>query len=53
MYYRAPKRYLAATFSALAFAILFMLVAIAFRSMPETAADASEVAVELRKSLQR
>jgi hypothetical protein len=51
--YKASKRYVAASAGALALAILSLLIAIAARSMaaPEIAADASEIAVQLRKSL--
>jgi hypothetical protein len=51
--YNASKRYVAASAGALALAILFLLVAIAARSVatPEIAADAAEIAVQLRKSL--
>ena len=50
--YKASKRYLAASVSALAFATLLMLLAIAAWSItPEGAADMSEVAAELKKSL--
>lgn len=51
--YKASKRYVAASAGALALAILSLLIAIAARSMaaPEIAADTSEVAVHLRKSL--
>lgn len=53
--YKASKRYVAASVSALVFAILFLLVAIVARSFatPEIAADTSEIAVELKKSLPR
>jgi hypothetical protein len=51
--YKASKRYVAASAGALALAILSLLIAIAARSMaaPEIAADASEIAAQLRKSL--
>lgn len=50
--YEAPKRYVVASASALAFAILFLLVAIGARSVvPDTAADMSEIKVDLRPSL--
>jgi hypothetical protein len=50
--YKASKRYLAASVSALVFAILLMLGAIAARSIaPEVAADTSGIIVELKKSL--
>jgi hypothetical protein len=51
--YKASKRYVAASAGALALAILSLLIAIAARSMaaPEIAADASEIAVQLRRSL--
>ena len=51
--YKASKRYLAASVSALAFAILCLLIAIAAKSIasPEIAADASEITAKLRKSL--
>jgi hypothetical protein len=50
--YKASKRYLAASVSALTLAIMFMLLAIAAWSIaPEVAADTSEVTVELKKSL--
>jgi hypothetical protein len=51
--YKASKRYLAASVSALAFAILCLLLAIAARSIasPEIAADSPELGLILRKSL--
>jgi len=50
--YKASKRYLAASVSALVFATLMMLVAIAAWSIaPEVAADTSGIKLELRKSL--
>ena len=50
--YKASKRYLAASVSALTLAILMMLVAIAIWSIaPEVAADTSGITMELRKSL--
>ena len=51
--YKASKRYVAASAGALALAIMFLLIAIAARSMAaaEIAADASEIAAQLRKSL--
>ena len=51
--YKASKRYVAASAGALALAILSLLVAIAARSIaaPEFAADASEIAAQLKKSL--
>jgi hypothetical protein len=52
--YKASKRYLAASVSALTLAIMFMLLAIAAWTIaPEVAADTSEITVDLRKSLQR
>jgi hypothetical protein len=49
--YKASKRYLAASVSALVFAILLVLTAIAARSIaPEVAADTSGIAAKLRKS---
>jgi hypothetical protein len=50
---QAPKRYVATSAAALALAILSLLVVIALRSMaiPEAAADAVDIKVELRKSL--
>jgi hypothetical protein len=50
--YKASKRYLAASVSALTLAIMLMLLAIAAWTIaPEVAADMSEVTVELKKSL--
>jgi hypothetical protein len=51
--YKASKRYVAASAGALALAIMSLLIAIAARSMaaPEMAADASEIAAQLKKSL--
>jgi hypothetical protein len=50
--YKASKRYLAASVSALVFATLLMLVAIAAWSIaPEVAADTSGIKLELKKSL--
>ena len=50
--YKASKGYLAASVSALTFAIMVMLVMIAAWSVaPEVAADTSGVAMELKKSL--
>ena len=50
--YKASKRYLAASVSALTLAILMMLVAIAAWTIaPEVAADTSGVTMELKKSL--
>ena len=50
--YKASKRYLAASVSALAFGILGLLAAIAAWSFtPESVAEASKINVELRKSL--
>jgi hypothetical protein len=50
--YKASKRYLAASVSALTLAIMFMLLAIAAWSIaPEVVADTSDVKVELKKSL--
>lgn len=50
--YKASKRYLAASVSALTLAILLMLMAIvAWSIAPEVAADTSGIAMELRKSL--
>jgi hypothetical protein len=50
--YKASKRYLAASVSALTLAIMFMLLAIAVWSVaPEVAADTSDMRVELKKSL--
>jgi hypothetical protein len=46
--YEAPKRYIVASVSSLALAILFLWVAIAIRSIaPEITADASAVTVHL------
>ena len=50
--YTASKRYLAATISALTFAIVFVLgVIIARSSTPEIATDVSDFRVELKKAL--
>jgi hypothetical protein len=51
--YKASKRYVAASAGALVLSILSLLVAIAARSTaaPETAADTSEIAAQLKKSL--
>jgi hypothetical protein len=50
--YKASKRYLAASVSALTLAIMLMLLAIAAWSIaPEVVADTSELKVDLRKSL--
>jgi hypothetical protein len=50
--YKASKRYLAASVSALALAIMMMLVVItAWSIAPEVVADTSGIAMELRKSL--
>ena len=50
--YKASKRYLAASVSALTLAIMLMLLAIAAWSIaPEVAADTPEITVELKKSL--
>jgi hypothetical protein len=50
--YKASKRYLAASVSALVFATLLMMVAIAAWSIaPEVAADTSGIKLELKKSL--
>ncbi len=50
--YKASKRYLAASVSALTLAIMLMLLAIAAWTIaPEVAADTSEFKVDLRKSL--
>ena len=50
--YKASKRYLAASVSALALATLAMLGAIAAWSIaPEVVADTSSIATELKKSL--
>ena len=50
--YKASKRYLAASVSALSLAILMMLLAIASWSIaPEVAADTSGMRLELKKSL--
>ena len=50
--YKASKRYLAASVSALALATLLMLVVIAAWSVaPEVVADTSGIKLELRKSL--
>lgn len=50
--YKASNRYLAASVSALFFATLLMIVAIAAWSVaPEVAADTSGIKIELRKSL--
>jgi hypothetical protein len=49
--YEAPKRYVAASASALALAILFMMIAIVTRSVatPEIA-DSSKIKIELHES---
>jgi hypothetical protein len=50
--YKASKRYLAASVSALTLAIMLMLLAIAALSIaPEVAADTSDISVELKRSL--
>jgi hypothetical protein len=50
--YKASKRYLAASVSALTLAIMVMLLAIAAWSIaPEVVADTSAIGGELRKSL--
>ena len=50
--YKASKRYLAASVSALVFAILLLLAAIVAWSMaPQVAADTSGITVELKRSL--
>ena len=50
--YKASKRYLAASVSALTLAIMFMLLAIAAWSIgPGDIADTSAIAVELKKSV--
>ncbi|HZR71850.1 hypothetical protein [Bradyrhizobium sp.] len=50
--YKASKRYLAASVSALTLAILMMLIAItAWTIAPEVVADTSGVQLELKKSL--
>jgi hypothetical protein len=50
--YKASKRYLAASVSALTLAIMLMLLAIAAWSIaPDVAADTSEITVQLKKSL--
>jgi hypothetical protein len=50
--YKASKRYLAASVSALTLAIMLMLLAIAAWSIaPEVSADTSEITVQLKKSL--
>jgi hypothetical protein len=49
---KSSKNYLAASVSALSFAILFVLVAIAVRRVaPEMAADPPKIAVELIRPL--
>lgn len=50
--YKASKRYLAASVSALALATFLMLVVIAAWSIaPEVVADSSGITLELKKSL--